>query len=68
VFEFIMDEDMDDGHDDEVLNPLDYRWMCLNLAAANRVEGEDWVETAKKAHAFLRSEDGGNVRDLRPVS
>jgi hypothetical protein len=68
VFEFIMDDDMDDDDGDDVLEPLDYRWMCLNLAAANRVEGEDWVETAKKAHAFLRSEDGGNVRDLRPVS
>ena len=66
-FDFILDEDMDDdGHDDEVLNPLDYRWMCLSLAAQNRVEGEDWVEVAKKAHSFLLGGEP-NVRELRPV-
>lgn len=68
-FDFIPDDDMDDECEGcgEVLGPLDHRWMCLTLAANNRVEGEDWVDVAKRAHAFLISEGGENVRELRPV-
>jgi hypothetical protein len=31
VFEFIMDDDMDDDDGDDVLEPLDYRWMWPEL-------------------------------------
>jgi hypothetical protein len=61
-------EDADDGEPAhaEGLSPMDLRWMCLTLAAENRVEGEDWVDVAKKAHTFLLGGED-NVRPLRPV-